>query len=48
MADTLGYYPQFRLNLEQQGKRAKELLKAARSGEPEALAPPNDAPSARI
>ena len=38
MADTLGYYPQFRLNLEQQGKRAKELLKAARSGEPEALA----------
>src|ERR1700733_5150095 len=38
MADTLGPYPQFRLNLEQQGKRAKELLKAARSGEPEALA----------
>ena len=38
MADTLGYYPQFRLNLEQQGKRAKELLKAARAGEREALA----------
>ena len=38
MTDTLGPYPQFRLNLEQQGKRAKELLKAARSGEPEALA----------
>jgi hypothetical protein len=38
MADTLGPYPQFRLNLEQQGKRAKELLKAARAGEPEALA----------
>ena len=38
MADTLGPYPQFRLNLEQQGKRAKELLKAARSREPEALA----------
>src|ERR1700722_285368 len=36
--DTLGPYPRFRLNLEQQGKRAKELLKAARSGEPEALA----------
>jgi len=38
MADTLGPYPQFRLNFEQQGKRAKELLKAARAGEPEALA----------
>jgi hypothetical protein len=38
MADTLGSYPQFRLNFEQQGKRAKELLKAARAGEPEALA----------
>ena len=37
MADTLGPYPQFRLNFEQQGKRAKELLKAARAGEPEAL-----------
>jgi hypothetical protein len=38
MADTLGPYPQFRLNFEQQGKRAKELLKAARAGKPEALA----------
>ncbi len=38
MADTLGSYPHFRLNFEQQGKRAKELLKAARAGEPEALA----------
>lgn len=38
MADTLGSYPQFRLNFEQQGKRAKELLRAARAGEPEALA----------
>ncbi len=38
MTDTLGSYPQFRLNFEQQGKRAKELLKAARAGEPEALA----------
>jgi hypothetical protein len=38
MADTLGSYPHFRLNFEQQGKRAKELLKAARAGEPEARA----------
>lgn len=38
MADTLGPYPQFRLNFEQQGKRAKDLLKAARAGEAEALA----------
>ena len=38
MADTLGSYPQFRLNFEQQGKRARELLNAARAGEPEALA----------
>ena len=38
MADTLGAYPQFRLNFEQQGKRAKDLLKAARAGEPDALA----------
>jgi hypothetical protein len=37
MVDRLGY-PQFRLNFEQQGKRAKELLNAARAGEPEALA----------
>ena len=38
MTDTLGPYPQFRLNFEQQGKRAKQLLKAARAGESEALA----------
>src|SRR5579863_6763946 len=38
MADTLGPYPQFRLNFEQQGKRAKDLLKAARAGDAEALA----------
>jgi hypothetical protein len=38
MADPLGAYPYFRLNFEQQGKRAKDLLKAARAGEPEALA----------
>jgi hypothetical protein len=38
MADWLGSYPHFRLNFEQQGKRAKELLKAARAGQPEALA----------
>jgi hypothetical protein len=38
MADTLESYPQFRLNFEQQGKRARELLKAARAGEREALA----------
>jgi hypothetical protein len=38
MADRLGSFPHFRLNFEQQGKRAKELLKAARSGDPKALA----------
>jgi Domain of unknown function (DUF1835) len=38
VADQLGSYPQFRLNLEQQRKRAKELLKAARSGIPAARA----------
>ena len=38
MTDSLGSYPQFRLNFEQQRKRAKELLKAAHAGEPEALA----------
>jgi hypothetical protein len=38
MTDRLGSYPYFRLNLEQQGKRAKDLLKAARSGSAEALA----------
>src|SRR5687767_588003 len=37
MTDSLGSYPHFRLNFEQQRKRAKELLKAARAGEPEAL-----------
>ena len=38
MADRLESYAHFRLNFEQQGKRAKELLKAARAGEPGALA----------
>jgi hypothetical protein len=38
MADSLESFPHFRLNFEQQGKRAKELLKAARSGDPKALA----------
>jgi hypothetical protein len=37
MADSLNSYPHFRLNFEQQGKRAKELLKAARAGDPRAL-----------
>jgi len=38
MADSLGSYPHFRLNFEQQRRRAKELLKAAHEGKPEALA----------
>jgi hypothetical protein len=38
MSDDLGSYPHFRLNLEQQQKRAKELLRAARAGDPGALA----------
>jgi hypothetical protein len=38
MPDWNGSYAQFRLNFEQQGKRAKELLKAARAGDPESLA----------
>jgi hypothetical protein len=38
MPDWHGSYAKFRLNFEQLGKRAKELLKAARAGEPEALA----------
>jgi hypothetical protein len=37
MTDSPGLYARFRLNFEQQGKRAKDLLKAARAGEPEAL-----------
>lgn len=44
MADALGSYPQFRLNFEQQGKRAKDLLKAARAGEPQARARFKSAP----
>jgi hypothetical protein len=36
MADRLGSYPHFRLNFEQQQKRAKDLLKAARTGDAEA------------
>jgi Domain of unknown function (DUF1835) len=38
MADRPESFPHFRLNFEQQGKRAKELLKAARVGDPIALA----------
>jgi hypothetical protein len=38
MTDWLGTWPYFRLNFEQQGKRAKDLLKAARDGDPQALA----------
>jgi hypothetical protein len=38
MSDELGTYPQFRLNLEQQQKRAKDLLRAARAGDASALA----------
>ena len=38
MPDLNESYAQYRLNFEQQGKRAKELLKAARAGDPEALA----------
>ena len=37
MADPSGTHPHFRLNFEQQGKRAKELLKLARSGDPATL-----------
>jgi hypothetical protein len=37
MSDTPRGYPHFRLNFEQQQKRAKELLKAARAGNPAAL-----------
>ena len=38
MPDWNGSYAEFRLNFEQQGKRAKDLLKAARTGDAEALA----------
>ena len=38
MPDWYASYSQYRLNFEQQGKRAKELLKAARGGDSEALA----------
>lgn len=37
MSDWLGTYPYFRLNLEQQQKRAKDLLRAARGGDASAL-----------
>ncbi len=37
MTDRPSSYPHFRLNFEQQQKRAKDLLKAARAGEPAAL-----------
>jgi hypothetical protein len=38
MAGSPGSFRHFRLNFEQQAKRAKDLLKAARSGDPQALA----------
>jgi hypothetical protein len=38
MSDGLGSYPHFRLNLEQQQTRAKELVRAARAGDASALA----------
>jgi hypothetical protein len=38
MSDSLGSHPHFRLNLEQQQKRAKDLLKSARAGDADALA----------
>ncbi len=37
MTDRPRSYPHFRLDFEQQQKRAKDLLKAARAGDPEAL-----------
>lgn len=38
MDTSSGPYPFYRINVEQQRKRAKELLKAARDGEPAAIA----------
>ncbi len=37
MSDWPGTHPHFRLNLEQQQKRAKDLLRVARAGEASAL-----------
>ena len=52
MTDRLGPPSQFRLNFEQQQKRAKDLLKAARAGEAAALArfksPPKLAEAQRL
>jgi Domain of unknown function (DUF1835) len=44
MPDWTRSYDHFRLNFEQQRKRAKELLKAARAGDPKALARFRSAP----
>ena len=44
MTDRLDSFAHFRLNFEQQGKRAKELLKAARSGDLKAVARFKSAP----
>jgi hypothetical protein len=44
MTDRSDAFAHFRLNFEQQGKRAKELLKAARSGDLQALARFRSAP----
>jgi Domain of unknown function (DUF1835) len=38
MTDSSEFFSDFRLNFEQQGKRAKDLLKAARAGDSRALA----------
>jgi hypothetical protein len=38
MPDWYASYSQYRLDFEQQGKRAEELLKAAHAGDAEALA----------
>jgi hypothetical protein len=52
MTDSLGVRSHFRLSFEQQQKRAKDLLKAARAGEPAALArfrsPPQLAEAQRL
>jgi hypothetical protein len=44
MSDSPGTWPYFRLNFEQQQKRAKDLLKAARDGDAQALSRFNSSP----
>lgn len=48
MTDRVGPPSYFRLNFEQQQKRAKDLLKAARAGEPAALARFNSSPKPKL